>query len=177
MTTSLVLTFIGHDRPGLVEAISRTVAASGGSWRDSRLAHLAGEFAGIVLVDVADAKVAALSADLQGLEATGVRVTVARSDAAGTAPRHRAVKLALVGHDRPGIVRDVTQVLTRLGVNIEEFTSGIESAAFTGDEMFRAAALLRVPDAITCGDVRDALEGLAGEIMVDITASEPELQS
>lgn len=176
MTASLVLTFIGHDRPGLVEAISRTIAASGGSWRDSRLAHLAGEFAGILLVDVADSKVAALSADLRALESTGLRVTVAPSAATLAAPRYRTVKLGLVGHDRPGIVRDVTHVLTRLGVNIEEFNSGIESVAFAGDEMFRATALLRVPDGITGGDVRDALEELAGEMMVDVAAGEPERQ-
>ncbi len=176
MTTSLVLTFIGHDRPGLVETISRTIAAFGGSWRDSRLAHLAGEFAGILLIDVVDANAAALSADLLGLEATGLRVTVERSAGAGPVPRFRALKLALVGHDRPGIVRDVTQVLTRLGVNIEEFTSGIESAAFAGDEMFRATAWLRVPDDVTGGDVQRALEGLAGEVMVDIVASEAERQ-
>ena len=172
MTTSLVLTFIGHDRPGLVSTISEAIATSGGSWLDSRLAHLAGEFAGILLVEVAESNVAALTSGLLALESTGLRVTVERSAAARTATRYRTLKLDLVGHDRPGIVRDVTQVLTRLGVNIEEFSSGIESAAFTGEEMFRATAWLRVPDGVTGGDVRRALEGLAGEMMVDIAASE-----
>ena len=46
MTTSLVLTFIGHDKPGLVNTLSETISAAGGSWLESRLAHLAGEFAG-----------------------------------------------------------------------------------------------------------------------------------
>ncbi len=72
-------------------------------------------------------------------------------------------------------MRDATRALTRLGVNIEEFSSGIESAAFTGEEMFRAAAWLRVPDGVAGEDVRKALEGLAGEIMVDIAASGPDL--
>jgi len=44
MITSLVLTFICHDKPGLVSAISEKIAAAGGSWLDSRLAHLAEEF-------------------------------------------------------------------------------------------------------------------------------------
>ena len=30
--TPIVLTFVGHDRPGLVNAISEKVAASGGAW-------------------------------------------------------------------------------------------------------------------------------------------------
>lgn len=174
MTTSLVVSFIGHDRPGLAGAISETIAASGGSWLDSRLAHLAGEFAGILLVEVAEPNVAALTGALLALQSSGLRVTVERSALAGTTTRYRTLKLDLVGHDRPGIVRDVTQVLTRLGVNIEEFSSGIESAAFTGEEMFRATAWLRVPDGVTGGDVRRTLESLAGEMMVDMTASEVE---
>ena len=34
-------------------------------------------------------------------------------------------------------MRDVTQALTGLGVNIAEFTSGLEGEPFTGVEMFR----------------------------------------
>ena len=52
MTTSLVLTFVGDDRPGLVNAVSQTVAAHGGTWLESRSARLAGKFAGVVLVGV-----------------------------------------------------------------------------------------------------------------------------
>ncbi len=45
----LVLTLIGPDRPGLVEAVAEPIAAHGGNWLESRMAHLAGQFAGIVL--------------------------------------------------------------------------------------------------------------------------------
>ena len=52
MQTHLVLTVIGPDRPGLVSALSNTIAAGGGNWLDSRMANLAGQFAGILLLDV-----------------------------------------------------------------------------------------------------------------------------
>ncbi len=81
MTASLVLTFIGHDRPGLVSAISEKIAAAGGSWLDSRLAHLAGEFAGILLVSVPEPNVGDLTAGLRDLESRGLRITVERSAA------------------------------------------------------------------------------------------------
>src|SRR5580692_7243772 len=58
MTTPVVITFIGRDRPGLVNAISEKVAAFDGTWLESRLAHLAGEFAGIVLVRVPEPNIA-----------------------------------------------------------------------------------------------------------------------
>jgi len=172
MTTPLVLTFIGHDRPGLVNAISHRVAAAGGTWLESRLARLAGEFAGILLVGVPEANVATFSAALRDLEADGLRVTVEPSAGAAAPSAERIVELALVGNERPGIVRDVTQALTELGVNIEEFMSGVEAAPFTGTEMFRASARLRIPDALSGEELRKTLERLAAEMMVDLSVTE-----
>src|SRR5271168_1962398 len=100
MTISLVLTFIGHDRPGLVNAISEKIAAAGGSWLESRLAHLADEFAGIVLISVPEPNVSGLTTELRSLENAGLRVTVARSNIAAQ-PSSRTLDLNLIGHDRP----------------------------------------------------------------------------
>jgi glycine cleavage system regulatory protein len=162
-----VLTCIGQDRPGLVNAIAEQISAAGGNWLESRLEHLAGQFAGIVLVRVAEDRIPALSAALQSL--AGLSVTVARGSTEPAQPRV-PVTLELLGHDRPGIVRDVTQTLTKLGVNIEEFSSAIESAAFTGEDMFRAVLKLSLPEHVAVDDVRRSLEQLANEIMVDLRA-------
>lgn len=172
MMTSLVLTFIGRDKPGLVNAISHKVAASGGTWLESRLARLAGEFAGILLIGVPETNVATFSAALRDLETSGLRVTVAPSSMTAETARERIVELSLLGQERPGIVRDVTHALTRLGVNIEEFSSGVEAAPFSGTEMFRASARLRIPDALASEDLRKTLERLAGEMMVDLAVTE-----
>ena len=47
MARSLVMTVIGPDRPGLVEELSKTIAAHEGSWLESRMAQLAGHFAAV----------------------------------------------------------------------------------------------------------------------------------
>ena len=56
----LVLTLIGADRPGLVESLAKRVAAHRGNWVESRMAHLAGQFAGILRVEVPAANVRSL---------------------------------------------------------------------------------------------------------------------
>ena len=61
--TTLVLTLIGDDRPGLVSAVSGPVEACGGTWQRSQLARLAGKFAGSVLVSVPERAVAGLERD------------------------------------------------------------------------------------------------------------------
>jgi glycine cleavage system regulatory protein len=165
MDSIAVLTCIGQDRPGLVNAIAEQISAAGGNWLESRLEHLAGQFAGIVQVRVPEDRVPALTAALQALP--GLSVTLAQGNAEPEVDLI-PLTLSLLGHDRPGIVRDVTQALTRLGVNIEEFSSSIESAPFTGEEMFRATLKLGLPEHVSGDEVRSVLERLADEIMVDL---------
>ena len=70
----------------------------------------------------------------------------------------------------------MTQTLTELGVNIEEFTGSIKALLF-GRPMFRAAARLRVPDDLASDDLRKTLERPAGEIMVDLAVIESDRQT
>jgi glycine cleavage system regulatory protein len=165
---SLILTVIGPDRPGLVRALSEAVAARGGSWLESRMARLAGQFAGIVLVDAP----ALLADDLRALESQGLRI-VTQQAAEGLEPDGaRAgglrIRLEVVGHDRPGIVRDVARVLADCGVNIEELTTGVASGSFSGETLFRATASLLAPNDAAVDLVRGSLEQLGNELMVDI---------
>ncbi len=168
----LVLTFVGDDRPGLVNAISDRIAACEATWLESRSAQLAGKFAGILLVNVPDAKLAELESSLLRLETSGLRVTIEPGAAAPAEKPSRLIRLDILGNERPGIVRDVTKTLTDLGVNIEEFSSGLEGEPFTGVEMFRASARLRAPDGLSLDHLRKALERLASEIMVDLAVGE-----
>ncbi len=174
MTTSLVLTFVGDDRPGLVNAVSEKVADFGGTWLESRSVRLAGKFAGVVLVRIPDENFIALESALAKLAPSGLRVSVERGVVAEALKSARLVRLEIIGKERPGIVRDVTQALTRLGVNIEEFTSGLEGEPFTGVEMFRATARLSVPDGLELEELRRAIERLAAEIMVDLNVGDGE---
>src|SRR5215468_8514847 len=106
--TDLVLTLIGPDRPGLVEAVAGIVAAHGGNWLESRMTHLAGKFAGILRAELPPDRVAG------ALEARGLKVIAetAPRGAAGAAPApQRTMDLELVGLDRPGIVREIAQLL------------------------------------------------------------------
>ncbi|HVY17320.1 MAG TPA: ACT domain-containing protein [Rhodopila sp.] len=160
---SLILTVIGPDRPGLVRTLAAAVAARGGSWLESRMARLAGQFAGIVLVEAPEA----LLADLRALEEQGLRIVA--QDAGGVPAPVSGSRLALevVGNDRPGIVRDVTQVLAECGINIEELTTDVASGSFSGGTLFRAEAILRAPGAGAVEAARAGLETLGNELMVD----------
>jgi glycine cleavage system regulatory protein len=169
MRDTLVLTVLGPDRTGLVEALAQRIAAVGGNWEDSRMARLAGQFAGVLLVTVDPKRTDELVAALRALESGGLQVTVRATAAPSPAAGTRA-RLELTGTDRPGIVRDISAVLAERGVNVEELESGVVSAPMSGEPMFRARARLLVPPALALGELRAKLEALGGELMVDLSA-------
>ena len=108
MRNTLVLTVLAPDRTGLVELLAQRIAAAGGNWEESRMARLAGQFAGILLVTCDAARSDELVAAMRTLQSAGLQVTVRATpmDAAPPAPGTQ-IQLALTGADRPGIIRDV----------------------------------------------------------------------
>lgn len=168
MAKTLVLTFIADDRPGLVERLSQTVAAEGGNWLESRMAHLAEKFAGIAMVDIAADKVSAVKAALAALETEGIHITV--EEASDKAPAAGPVfNLDLVGPDQPGILKEITHCLAEHKVSVEEMETDIQGAPMGGGMLFYARARVRAPAGMTDDRLRDALESLAGALMVDIS--------
>ena len=164
----LVLTLIGRDRPGLVEALAERVTGHGGNWLESQMAHLAGHFAGLLHVEVPDERVRALETALGELEGLGLHVVAhGGTSAAGDGPR--TVRLEATGQDHPGIVRDIAQVLVRHGVNIAELTTDRLSAPMAGGPLFVAKARLEVPANVDTDRLRHDLETIAHDLMVDLS--------
>lgn len=167
MNTSLVLTLLGADRPGLVGAIADAVAQHGGSWQESRMARLSGQFAGILRVECPVENQAALEDDLSNLSASGLLVTVAHEN--GLADESGpVVSLDITGHDEPGIVKRVAGTFSRLGVNVEELNTTLESAPMAGHLLFCTRGKVRLPDGLAMADLVTALEDVGSDLTVDI---------
>jgi len=166
MQVSLVLTVIADDKPGIVEQLSDEILGAGANWEESRMARLAGKFAGLLRVSIDEDRADALAARLKTL-APSLTVVVERSGEGDTLD-FRTLHLELLGHDRPGIVRDISRVLAQHQVNIEELETDTTTAPMSGEALFRARAILRIPSTVTIEQLRRVLESLAGELMVDL---------
>ena len=172
MNTPLIFTVIGGDRPGLVGELARVVSAHQGNWLESSMAQLAGQFAGIVKVAVPPSNAAALQAELAQLEArSGLKVMVV-AGTENSALARRRLKLSLVGHDRIGIVREVSQVLARFAVNVESLETRTASAPMSADMLFHAEAELTAAPELDARALTDELERLSADLMVDIALDE-----
>jgi glycine cleavage system regulatory protein len=176
----LVVTLIGRDRPGLVEAVAETIVAHGGNWLESRMIHLAGKFAGILRVEVPAERTQALGRALEGLAATGLKVITetgeeapAREHPEPSGPAgERLMDVTLLGLDRPGLVKEISQLLADHQVNVEELVTDRFAAPMSGEMIFRAEARIKVPGRIDAARLRAAIEHLASDLAVEIRVEE-----
>ncbi len=167
----LVLTLIGPDHPGIVDSVSEVVAANGGNWLESRMAHLAGKFAGVLLVEVPEGQADALEAALDRLDVSDLRIIVERS-APAEAPNRHAMEIDVLGLDRPGLIHEISTLLAAHRINVEELATDRPAAAHSGDRMFHAQVRVIIPETVDVDDVRKALERLAGDLLVEVRLAE-----
>src|SRR5688572_5230451 len=113
---SVILSVIGSDRPGLTQALAGAVLAAGGNWLESHLSRLGGLYVGSVLVELETDSVDLLRAAVRDVDAQGLEVRIAPAVEAPGAGGE-AVQFSLVGQDRPGIVHQVTAILSGLQAN------------------------------------------------------------
>jgi len=168
MNTSIVITVVSDDHPGIVEALSEVIADSGGNWAESSMMSLAGKFAGILLVQLPRDNVEELFAGLKALESQGMQILAQLSDAVPVDDSARKHSIELVGQDRPGIVHEITQVLADFGINVQELETTVQSASMSGESLFMANAQIFIPPGTDMDKLQDELEDLANELMVDI---------
>lgn len=169
MYASLVITILGTDKPGLVSSISEVLESHGANWSESRMAHLAGKFAGILQVSVSETNIEALSVALETLQSQNLRIQI---ETAQTKPKAtNTLNIEILCQDRVGIINDVTEVLAKLNVNIEELDSTVKEASMAGGMLFNAELTLGLPEEITPEAVEDALEEMSDQLMIDIKLS------
>jgi len=164
----MVLSVVGSDRPGLTKALAAAVVSAGGNWLKSHLSQLGGLYVGSVLVELEADGVDRLRSAVSAVDAHGLEVRIAPAIEAPGATGE-ALQFSLVGQDRPGIVDQVTAVLSHLGANIETFETEVSAEAYSGVPLFRMDARLRLPPELQADEVQPALEAISAEIMVDIS--------
>ena len=176
MQRLLVMTIIGPDRPGLVRSVAALVAQHGGNWLESRMSRLGGQFAGILRVEVPADQAPSLVPALEALATSGLKVVVSPDAPSASAAPRRLKVLEIVGQDRPGIVRQISAALAGQNVNVEELQTECSSAAMSGETLFKARALLSVPETCEVESLRRELEKIAADLIVEISLTEPSAQ-
>lgn len=159
-----LLTVQGKDRTGLVEALASQVQERGGNWLESRLCRLGGQFAGIVRIEF-EAAPDSLPDRVESLACHWEQVN---DDEASTPPSGPQARIDILAADRPGLVKQISHLLSAAGANVEEIESRVHSAPFSGEQMFQAHCVVRLAPKSDRAELARRLESLAEELMCDI---------
>lgn len=174
MQTSIIVSVIGPDRPGLIEELSAVIVAASGNWEGSRMLRLSGQFSGMVQVVIEEDSLPGLSEALAVLDDSGLHTRIHRAgevEPANDPGRYYA--LEVVGQDRQGIVSSISRTLAGLGVNVIELATDCSGAPWSGERLFKTNAKLICPPELDGDKLREAVEAIALDLMVEFKPTAP----
>ena len=157
MTPLIVISALGSDRPGIVEALSGAVLGHDGNILDSRMTVLGGEFAVLMLVSGSDDCLASLEKDRAALEQQlGLTITLKRTSTPGSRASAMPYRVEVISLDHPGIVHEIANFFSGRSINIDDLSTGTYAAPHTGTPMFSLHMTVSVPAQESIGKLRDA---------------------
>lgn len=173
MNTSFVLSFSAQDKPGIVELVSNTISSSGGNWSESAMSHLAGRFVGIVVIEVSADKAEPLIAAVNKLTDQGLIISIESMEPqAEDSAEYQSLDIELTGHDRPGIVNEISAMFAKHGANVEDLSTHLVSGSMSAEMLFKADIHVSVKQGSDLDDLQEAIESIADDLMVDIHLTE-----
>ena len=148
MKSRLICSFIGDDKHGLIELLAKAISDCHGSWTESSMVRLSGQFAGIVKVAIDEANIETLRLACERLDNQGLAVYLKNVDQEPCSasnsddPTASQLQLNIVGNDRPGIIYEVSQALAAAKINVIKMKTHLSSAPMSGDSLFNSTMLL-----------------------------------
>lgn len=170
MQQTLVLTVLGPDRTGIVDSLASLVSEHGGSWQESQMARLGGQFAGLVRITCPPENSASLATALETLATSGLQLSVVQELLDEEAEIRTRYELDVLGNDRAGILSEVTRALRTHNANIIEMETRIESAPESGHSIFHSIAMITLLDDAHTQELAKALEALSPDLHVSLTS-------
>jgi len=161
--TSLAITVVGHDRPGIIAAAADALASCGMNLEDSSMTLLRGHFA-MTLVCAGEASPEQVREALAPLAGSGLDVAVREVMPDPDVPAATATHLVTVyGADRLGIVARLAGVAADAGANITDLTTRL-----SGD-LYVLLAEVALPPGADAERLRAQLGAAAVELGVEVT--------
>ena len=154
--STIIITAVGADRPGMVAALSSILADQQCNLEDCAMTRLGGQFAMMLMVQLpADktlAQIEPLFGELQHSHGLKVHCDEAENHVvAGDAPRHI---LTVYAQDRPGLLSTISQILAENKVNITDVQTRLASAGALYVMLFE----VEIPESVKTEDLEEMLQ-------------------
>jgi glycine cleavage system transcriptional repressor len=168
MTTKLVISALGADRPGIVDEISNIIYKHSLNIEDSRMTVLGGEFAMLLLVSGEQSSIDAIQTQVNDIgQALQMRLMIKVTN--DSTPIENAIPYAVevTALDHPGIVNNISSFFSQRGINIVNLHTESYSAPHTGTPMFALHMTIGISADTNIAKLRHAFMQACEELNLD----------
>ncbi len=156
MKDLIVITAVGHDRPGVVQELTQKILDCGGNIVESRMTALGQDLAMLMLVSGNWHTMGRLESELQhAAENTGFSVSLRRTEARPAREDMLPYAVDVVCLDQPGIVHNLVGFFAARGIEIAELNTRSYAAAHTGAPMFSVQIAISIPGKVHIAALRE----------------------
>ena len=168
MTTHLVITALGEDKPGIVNKITEVIKENGCNLEDSRMSVLGGEFAVILMTSGNWNTLVKLESQLSALQdSLGMHIFSKRTEPRKTQKNIMPYGADVISIDHPGIVHNLSNFFSSKKINIEELTTSTYAGAHTGTPMFSVHMEVGIPSETNIAELREAFMDFCDNLNLD----------
>ncbi|MGE6649841.1 ACT domain-containing protein [Shewanella colwelliana] len=169
MKKVFITTVTGEVTPGVVKAMANVTREVGGEWVTSKVIKLDTLFAAMMKVNIEENDETSLksrfNAEFPTLTFSYAEPTQEQS--ASTRTLHLNVDCG----DRPGLTREIVDMLSNLNLIIEHMEFNRMHVSTIGQTVFSSKLALAVPAEVSNDSVVELLEGIAKDARVSILAA------
>ncbi len=180
-STQLVISAIGSDRPGIVNALSQLIVQNNGNIDDSRMTVLGGEFAIILLISASPEQLVTIEQVIKQ-QADSLELNIISKQTSGgilsdsaTAKKKLPYIVEVLAMDNPGIVYKLADFFSSREINIQSLQTDRYPAPHTGTQMFAIEMIISVPQTIIINDLREDFMNLCDDMNLDASIEAPRL--
>jgi len=168
MTTKLVISALGADRPGIVDELSRFIYKNQLNIEDSRMTVLGGEFAVLLLISGDDASINSFQERLADIEQSlDMRLLIKTTSASENNSNAMPYSVEVSALDQPGIVGNIANFFSSRKFNIVDLQTERYAAPHTGSPMFALTMTIGIPADTNIAKLRDEFVQTCDDLNLD----------
>ncbi len=168
MNSTLVLTALGTDQPGLITKLSHIIKDSDCNIEDSRMSVLGGEFAILMQISGNWDKLVKLENTLEKLQdSTGLTIVTKRTNGRKNEKNKIPYSIEVISIDHPGIVCQLAEFFSTRTINVYDMTTHAQAAAHTGTPIFTLNMTIEIPAKTHIASLRDEFIDFCEQLNLD----------
>ena len=164
----IIISAFGPDEPGIVSNLSGVITNSGANIKESRMIKLGTDFTIMILISISENNSKSLEAALKKIDYLIIHTK--KTFLQKLSPKTSEYVLNLSGADNEGLVHNITENISKKGINIEEMDTKIENAPMSGTILFNMNARLSHPN-LDLNHFQNEMTILADKLNVEIVVT------